>query len=83
MHVPSATDNQRGVRVRSAAARTLGNVLAQVEERSVAQLQRIDAKCDARAMQLANLHRRVAAATDASRERRLDEWTQSLAMPLG
>ena len=69
--------------MRSAAARTLGNVLAQVEERTFAQLQRIDAKCDARAMQLASLHRKVAAATDATRERRLDEWTQSLAVPLG
>ena len=65
-------------RAQHAAARTLGAAVGAVEERAFAQLQRLDARCEARVAQLAGLQTAVASALQRGRDRKLDDWTRAL-----
>ena len=68
-------------RAQHAAARTLGRAVSQAEERSVVQLQRIEAALDVRGSQLAVLQMRMARATEAARASKLDQWVKDLERP--
>ena len=70
-------------RAQHSAARALGASLSQIEERTLAQLQRLDARCEARGQQVATLQARVVRATQAARSQRLEAWARQLARPLG
>jgi flagellar biosynthesis/type III secretory pathway chaperone len=70
-------------RAQHAAARALGASLSQIEERTLAQLQGLDARCEARGQQVATLQARVVRATQAARSQRLEAWARQLARPLG
>ena len=70
-------------RAQHAAARALGASLSQIEERTLARLQGLDARCEARGQQVATLQARVVRATQAARSQRLEAWARQLARPLG
>ena len=61
-------------RAQHSAARALGASLSQIEERTLAQLQRLDARCEARGQQVATLQARVVRATQAARSQRLTHF---------
>lgn len=69
-------------RAQHAAARALGGALAQLEEKTYAQLQSIDARCEARSQQVVRLQSKVARATQGARARQLDSWAEQLTKPL-
>ena len=73
---------QRSETEQHAAARAIGGALSQMEERTSGQLQKIDAKAQVRTQQLAALQQKVERVADGARDKYLDGWTASLAVPL-
>ena len=69
-------------RAQHQAARTLGQAIAGVEEKSHASLQRLSARIEARSAQLESLQKRVTTMLETRSDRRLDERIRSLSQPL-
>lgn len=52
------------------------------QERTVAKLQTIGARCEARTAQLSSLQRHVAGVVENARDRHLEDWAKELAVPM-
>ena len=68
-------------RAQHAAARQLGLAVAATEERTFAQLQRIDARLQVSDHKVAAMRERVVRVTDRAGDAKLDEWAKALSVP--
>ena len=65
-------------RAQHAAARALGLAMASVEEKTFAQLQRIDAKLQVSDSKLQRMHSRVSRVSERAADARIDSWARAL-----